>query len=140
MTSSGDLSCALWDYNKNQLIRQFKGHTGDVMSLALSDDCRTMVTGACDAKAKLWDIASGKCVQTFTGHSSDVNAVAMFPGGNAFATASDDWTCKLWDIRADQQINCFGDDTVTKAITAIAFSKSGRLLHSACEDGRAYTW
>eukprot|EP00729_Bicosta_minor_P002275 gene2275-3253_t len=67
MTSSGDLSCALWDYSKNQLIRKFEGHTGDVMFLAMSEDNRTMVTGACDAKAKLWDVASGKCVQTFSG-------------------------------------------------------------------------
>eukprot|EP00729_Bicosta_minor_P002274 gene2274-3252_t len=66
----------------------------------------------------------------------------MFPGGNAFATASEDCTCKLYDIRADQEVNNFADSRlVTKGagITAIGFSKSGRLLHSACDDGTELT-
>jgi guanine nucleotide-binding protein G(I)/G(S)/G(T) subunit beta-1 len=35
VTSSGDMSCALWDINKGVRIVEFRGHSGDVMSLAL---------------------------------------------------------------------------------------------------------
>ena len=31
----------------------YAGHTGDVMSLSLSPDHRTFVSGACDASAKV---------------------------------------------------------------------------------------
>ena len=31
----------------------YAGHTGDVMSLSLSPDYRTFVSGACDASAKV---------------------------------------------------------------------------------------
>ena len=31
----------------------FAGHTGDVMSLSLSPDQKTFVSGACDASAKV---------------------------------------------------------------------------------------
>ena len=31
----------------------YNGHTGDVMSLSLSPDHRTFVSGACDASAKV---------------------------------------------------------------------------------------
>lgn len=47
------------------------------MSLSLSPDMRTFVSGACDASAKLWDIREGCCKQTFPGHESDINAVTV---------------------------------------------------------------
>lgn len=47
------------------------------MSLSLSPDMRTFISGACDASAKLWDIRDGMCKQTFPGHESDINAVAV---------------------------------------------------------------
>lgn len=47
---------ALWDIETGQQTTAFTGHTGDVMSLSLSPDFRTFVSGACDASAKVSDI------------------------------------------------------------------------------------
>ena len=44
---------ALWDIETGQQTTSFTGHTGDVMSLSLSHDMRTFVSGACDASAKV---------------------------------------------------------------------------------------
>lgn len=44
---------ALWDIETGQQIISFQGHTGDVMSLSLSPDMKTFVSGACDASAKV---------------------------------------------------------------------------------------
>jgi guanine nucleotide-binding protein G(I)/G(S)/G(T) subunit beta-1 len=75
VTSSGDMSCMLWDIDAGIKTLEFNDHTGDVMSLSLSQDKNVFVSGACDATSKIWDIRTGKCVQTFTGHESDINAV-----------------------------------------------------------------
>lgn len=77
VTSSGDMSCGLWDIETGQQVLSFMGHTGDVMALSLSPHCRAFVSGACDASAKLWDIRDGQCKQTFPGHESDINAVTV---------------------------------------------------------------
>lgn len=53
VTSSGDMTCALWDIETGQQCTSFTGHTGDVMSLSLAPDMRTFVSGACDASAKV---------------------------------------------------------------------------------------
>ena len=53
VTTSGDMTCALWDVETGQQIQVYAGHTGDVMSLSLSPDQRTFVSGACDASAKV---------------------------------------------------------------------------------------
>jgi WD40 repeat protein len=79
VTSSGDMSCGLWDIETGQQCTSFLGHTGDVMALSLSPHCRAFVSGACDASAKLWDIREGQCKQTFPGHESDINAVTVSP-------------------------------------------------------------
>eukprot|EP00080_Pristionchus_pacificus_P000598 PDM60618.1 slc-28.1 [Pristionchus pacificus] len=140
VTSSGDMTCALWDIETGQQVSAFTGHTGDVMSLSLSPDFRTFISGACDASAKLWDIRDGQCKQTFPGHESDINAVAFFPSGNAFATGSDDATCRLFDIRADQELAMYSHDNIICGITSVAFSKSGRLLFAGYDDFNCNVW
>ncbi|CAF0744544.1 unnamed protein product [Rotaria sordida] len=140
VTSSGDMTCALWDIETGQQTTSFQGHTGDVMSLSLSPDMKTFVSGACDASAKLWDIREGMCKQTFPGHESDINAVAFFPNGSAFATGSDDATCRLFDIRADQEVGMYSHDNIICGITSVAFSKSGRLLLAGYDDFNCNVW
>ncbi|TGZ33065.1 Guanine nucleotide-binding protein G(I)/G(S)/G(T) subunit beta-1 [Temnothorax longispinosus] len=140
VTSSGDMSCALWDIETGQQCTSFIGHTGDVMSLSLAHDTRTFVSGACDASAKLWDIREGSCKQTFPGHESDINAVTFFPNGYAFATGSDDATCRLFDIRADQELAMYSHDNIICGITSVAFSKSGRLLLAGYDDFNCNVW
>jgi guanine nucleotide-binding protein G(I)/G(S)/G(T) subunit beta-1 len=140
VTSSGDMTCALWDIETGQQCTSFTGHTGDVMSLSLSPDMRTFVSGACDASAKLWDIRDGMCKQTFPGHESDINAVTFFPNGYAFATGSDDATCRLFDIRADQELAMYSHDNIICGITSVAFSKSGRLLLAGYDDFNCNVW
>lgn len=44
---------ALWDIETGQQTTTFAGHTGDVMSLSLSPDSKSFVSGACDASAKV---------------------------------------------------------------------------------------
>ncbi|KAM7387885.1 hypothetical protein PAMP_024096 [Pampus punctatissimus] len=140
LTSSGDTTCALWDIETGQQATNFTGHTGDVMSLSLSPDYKTFVSGACDATSKLWDIRDGMCRQSFTGHVSDINAVTFFPNGNAFGTGSDDATCRLFDLRADQELMMYSHDNIICGITSVAFSKSGRLLLAGYDDFNCNVW
>ncbi|KAF9212758.1 guanine nucleotide-binding protein subunit beta 1 [Podila verticillata] len=140
LTSSGDMSCMLWDVDAGVKIMEFNDHTGDVMSLSISPDQRLFVSGACDSTAKVWDIRSGRCVQTFTGHESDINAVQFFPNGDAFGTGSDDASCRLFDLRADREMNIYTHDNILCGITSVAFSISGRLLFSGYDDYNCNVW
>jgi len=140
LTSSGDMSCMLWDIDAGVKVQEFNDHTGDVMSLSLSPENGVFVSGACDATAKVWDIRSGKCTQTFTGHESDINAVQFFPNGQAFGTGSDDASCRLFDLRADRELNQYTHDNILCGITSVAFSISGRLLFAGYDDFNCNVW
>ncbi|CAG8569746.1 4087_t:CDS:2 [Paraglomus brasilianum] len=140
LTSSGDMTCILWDIDAGMKMSEFQDHTGDVMSLSLAPTQQIFVSGACDATAKIWDIRSGRCVQTFTGHESDINAVQFFPNGDAFGTGSDDASCRLFDLRADRELNQYTHDNILCGITSVAFSISGRLLFAGYDDFNCNVW
>jgi guanine nucleotide-binding protein G(I)/G(S)/G(T) subunit beta-1 len=140
ITSSGDMSCMLWDVETGQMIKKFVDHTGDVMSISVSPDKKYFVSGSCDATAKLWDIQAGRCVQTFTGHESDINTVKFFPDGLCFGTGSDDASCRLFDIRADRELMQYCSDEILCGVTSISFSYSGRLLFAGYDDYACYCW
>jgi len=141
ITSSGDMTCMLWDIDTNSKSMEFSDHNGDVMSVSINPaDRNTFVSGACDATAKLWDIRTGKCVQTFQGHESDINAVQFFPNGLAFGTGSDDASCRLFDIRADRELMQYTHDNILCGITSVAFSISGRYLFAGYDDFNCNVW
>lgn len=153
LTSSGDMTCVLWDIETGTKITDFADHLGDVMSLSINPiDQNMFVSGACDAFAKVWDIRQQRCTQTFAAHDSDINAVQFFPNGNAVGTGSDDASCRLFDLRADRELQSYPvslpPTTAPRAelmltrkqvnepigITSVAFSVSGRLLFAGYDD------
>jgi len=141
VTSSGDMTCILWDLETGTKSTEFSDHNGDVMSVSISPSDRNIfVSGACDASAKLWDIRAGRCVQTFHGHEGDINAVSFFPNGMAFGTGSDDASCRLFDIRADRELMLYTHDNILCGITSVAFSSSGRYLFAGYDDFNCNVW
>ena len=135
ITSSGDMTCMMWDIETGSKVTEFADHLGDVMSISINPtNANIFVSGACDAFAKLWDVRTGKAVQTFAGHESDINAIQFFPDGNAFGTGSDDASCRLFDIRADRELMSYQvcphpNHACGLALTVNRMNKSFAVLH-----------
>ncbi|PJF18610.1 Guanine nucleotide-binding protein subunit beta-1 [Paramicrosporidium saccamoebae] len=146
LTCSGDTTCIMWDVERAIPKITFKGHTADVMNLALLADrtnpgsANTFVTVGCDATARVWDIRSGQCTRIYVGHDSDINAVDSFPNGVAFATGSDDHSCRMYDLRADREMMRFIKPEMSSCVTSVSFSKSGRALFVAYDDTNVIAW
>ena len=140
ITASGDSKIFLWDTEVEMVTNELCGHTDAILSLAVAPDKKILVTGGYDGVAKVWDVRIKDCTHTFQAHESEIHDVAFFPNGMAFATASEDNTCSLFDLRADQKLLTYVDDTVSCAVYGIDFSKGGRLLFAACDDGTTRLW
>lgn len=67
----------MWDLESGKKTVDFPAHDGDVVSISLSPDGNTYVTGSVDKTCRLWDIREQKPKQTFFGHQSDVNSVCV---------------------------------------------------------------
>ncbi|KAJ5069895.1 guanine nucleotide-binding protein subunit beta-1 [Anaeramoeba ignava] len=140
LTSSGDMSCILWDIETSTKITEFADHNGDVMSISLQKDNNMFVSGGAEGVAKLWDIKSGNSVATFEGHQADINSVKFFPDGQAFATGSDDATCRIFDIRSGRELIQLTNDDILCGIGAVDFSLSGRILFGGYDNNHCYGW
>lgn len=71
------ISSCIWDLEANKKTTDFEAHAGDVVSISLSPDGNTYVTGSVDKTCKLWDLREEKAKQTFFGHDADVNSVCV---------------------------------------------------------------
>ena len=141
LTISGDCRTILWDMDKALPIREFSGHSGDVVSIDIpSLDSEIFATGSCDMSARIWDIRSGRNERLYQGHEGDVNALSFFPDGNAVATGSDDCTARLFDLRADNEIACYTHPNMENGVTSLSFSSSGMFLFVAYDNGDFCQW
>jgi len=141
ITASGDCRALLWDVETQIVTNEFCGHTGGILCSAASPDKQMIVTGSYNGMAKVWDIRSRNCTHTFRAHMSEIHGVAFFPSGMAFGTGSEDYTCGLFDLRADQKLVSYDDENESQSpVYGIDFSKGGRLLFTACHDGKVRLW
>jgi len=141
LTSSGDMTCMLWDTESGQQTNTYSDHNGDVMSIAPNPTYeRIFASGACDALAKIWDIKEPTVSRTFKGHESDINAVTWFGDGLAFSTGSDDASCRIFDTRCHAEMKQYTHDKILCGITSVAHSISGRFLFAGYDDFNCYVW
>lgn len=80
------------------------GHSGQIMSVAVSPDGRQLVTGSQDQSARLWDIASGQFLLSFDGHLGPVSSVGFSPDGQLIVTTSQDRTARLWERQGGREL------------------------------------
>jgi WD40 repeat protein len=79
------------------LYRTYHGHEGSVLSLAVSPDSKTALSGSADTTMRLWDLENGSN-KPFPGHANDVSCVAFVKGGMAISGSWDN-TLIIWDLK-----------------------------------------
>ena len=114
------------------------GHGGWVMSIAVSPDGKSVVSGSFDATLKVWDVATGRELRTLLGHKDLVNGVAFSSDGKTVASGSKDKTIKLWDVSTGQELHTLvGHED---EVTSLAFSGDGKTLVSGSTDETLKLW
>mmetsp|Transcript_17493 Transcript_17493/g.48802 ORF Transcript_17493/g.48802 Transcript_17493/m.48802 type:complete len:1525 (-) Transcript_17493:573-5147(-) len=117
LTGSSDFTARLWDLRSGKSRAVFEGHTGWVISVALTPDGELAVTGSNDHSCRVFDCANSECLFTLTGHLGPVNAVAV--SNEKLATASDDHTIRIWDIDTGEALHALSGHNGWLTTTAI---------------------
>ena len=90
-------SVCLWDLASKRRVREFSFPPGNVWSLILSPDGKTLAAGAKDTIV-LWELVSGQERGRFPGHRREVLSLAFSPDGRLLASGGWDYTALVWDV------------------------------------------
>lgn len=114
-TGAADSSLLLWDLDRGEVIRRFKGHVGGVFHVAFTPDGKTLASASggndfstatqfVDCVVKLWDVASGEPLRTLEGgHRQFVRCVAFSADGKKLLSVSEDALC-LWETNTGKKL------------------------------------
>lgn len=78
--------------------KDYKGHTGDILSVVASQDGKFVVTAGADKKLIVHDAKTLKPLRVFTHHRDAVTGLAFRRGTNQLYSASKDRTVKVWSL------------------------------------------
>lgn len=129
------------------LTRTLLGHTGPVLSCAISRDSAWIVSTSEDETVRLWEVATGKQVARLIGHRGPVAGGAISPDGSLLASAGADGTVRLWDLGTGTERARFGSPDLLHAegryqdvAKDCAFTPDGSMLITAGSDGAVWVW
>jgi WD40 repeat protein len=128
----------VWDLSSGQCRATLEGHTGLFVSVALSADGRTAVSGSLDQTVRVWDLAACQCRATLEGHTDRVNSVALSADGGTAVSGSYDETVRVWDLSSGQCRTTLQGHT--DWVNSVALSADGRTAVSGANDNTVRVW
>lgn len=79
-------------------VHTLKGHSYDVLALALSPDGRRLASGGRDRTVLVWDLATGQEIFRVDGDAGEANALAFTPDGTRLVVGAQDATLSIWKV------------------------------------------
>ena len=119
-------------------IAKLEGHTGPVLTLALTPDGKRLVSGSEDRSVRVWDLETRKQIFESLGHTGRVHAVAVTPDGRRILSGSFDDTLRVWDAGMGRNLAIHRGHTDT--INTIAVMKDGRRVLTGSDDKTIRIW
>jgi WD40 repeat protein len=87
----------VWDASTGVELKELKGHTSSVYSVAFSSDGTRIVSGSDDNSVRVWDASTGVELKELKGHASSVYSVAFSSDGTRIVSGSRDNSVQVWD-------------------------------------------
>lgn len=119
-----------------------RGQAGQVKSLALSPEGKTLVSGGEDGTIRLWDLTvpEPKVRTVLKGHRRSVTALAFSADGRMIASGSEDGTVRLWDMDGPAPRERAVLRGHWRGVSSLAFSPDGKTLASGSKDATIRLW
>ena len=116
----------------NELIREFRdGHSGQILSIDISNDSTKLVSGAKDSTVVIWDFKEGKLLKSLKCNSI-ITSVCISPDSQYLAYGGSDNMVFVYDMVNDRIISTFSEHS--DDITSIAYSPDGNYIATSSGD------
>jgi len=112
-------------------------HDGQILTLSLSNDALTVLTGGSDKRAYLWDVKAGSKKKAFGSHSSSITAVAFSSNNKLFTTAGADKRMIIYDAVLGKPKKILSGES---PIISMEFNPVDDNIASSFENGNISVW
>ncbi|KAI2643481.1 WD40 repeat-like protein [Xylaria nigripes] len=117
--------------------KDYKGHTGQILCVAVSNDGKFVVTGGDDKRIVVWDSAL-KPLRMFTHHRDAVTGLVFRKNSHQMYSCSKDRTIKVWNCDALSFVeSLFGHADSAVDVDALALE---RLVSVGARDRTVRLW
>jgi WD40 repeat protein len=131
-----DASVRLWDVRSRNLLTPLTGPIGAVTKVTFSPDGGALAAAGADSSVGFWRLGA-----LGLGGPHLLRAVTIRPGGSPLLASADAaGAIRLWDVRTGRHVAILqphDQEGPDRPINTIAFSRSGRLLVAAEDEGIA---
>ncbi len=161
MSVGWDATIRLWDVETGAESAVLKGHKKGIRSVSTSADHKRLVTSN-DRELKIWDGEKRELLADLGGENAGAKFVTMSPDGAWLVSIERDGSARLWDVekksekaKLDKSAQAMvasdddgnptattpmtppaGDSPEPEAVQSLAYSRDGKWIALAREDGR----
>lgn len=137
---SADKSVMFWDAEEGKRVKNCKGHSSFVNSVACTRKGQVLgASGSDDGDIKIWDPRVKGAVRTIA-ESYQVTAVEFGLDGYSVFSGGLDNEVKIWDLRKEEESASMTMSGHTDTITGLSLSPDGNLLLSNSMDNTLRVW
>jgi RNA polymerase sigma factor (sigma-70 family) len=130
----------IWDVDTGAELLRFKGPRNDfaVFALAFTPDGRTLISGCRNGPLRAWEVTTGKQRMEIDGRGD--GALAISPDGKVLVWATPNYadSVHICDTKTGKERRQFVSSQ--GGVYAVVFSRDGKRLASAGEDGTVLIW
>lgn len=127
----------VYSYDKQKVLAELSGHSGDVTCIYYFQNQDLMVSGSTDNSVRLWDLGNKRLDHIYTGHRSRVTSISVNEEGEQIASGSWDKCVKVWNVRSKKLSHSFDEHDM--AVNSVKFTRSGKYCVSVTEY-KTYVW
>jgi len=129
----------LLDVLTGRQVADITGFAGQLMSLGLSANGKTLAVGMRGPSVELWDVIARRRLRTLKVQDRAVSSVAFSPDGKWLASGGwDGDTVTLWDLSTGRQHATLTGHT--GSVSSLQFSPDSKVLASASRDATTRLW
>jgi WD40 repeat protein len=118
----------LWDLKTQKRLDFLRGHTAEVLALAIAPDGKTLASAGGDRTVRLWDMETRKMLAVLQGHEEIIWSLVFAPDGKTLASGSQDATIRLWDVAGRKESAVLRGHA--DSVASLAISPDGKTLVS----------
>jgi len=125
--TSNNSSLSKKDFNHLSWVKLQE--SGEIVSMALTQDAEFMASGDSDGNIVLWDLNTGKKIKSLTVEdTSTITAIDITPDARYVVFTNSDNFVKFWDTKSNEEVPF---KTMGDRIRALAITQNGKYTISA---------